>query len=574
MLWMLISSLCMLLSAFGLGIGVLKVSLKLCKVKNEEISPLYYLMTGFTVLTVYAQIVSLFSAVTYIFAFVALGIAVACMILNYKLTASVVRSCVKDVAWFEWLLFIVFMIFIMFLTSLYPKQYDNYLYQAQLLRYYEEYGVIKGMANINTRIGFNNSIYALMGLYTFKGIYGFSLHTVNSALCLFFGIYAIHGLCKVGKAKRYVSSGLRAAMLAYVFFNAELLNCIGTDLSAGMFGLAILVLFAEAVEKKTKDTFVYGWIAVFVLYVATIKVSMAMLAILILYPVIQMIRKKEIRRIIVFVFSGLIVVLPWLVRNVLISGWLVYPFPGLDLFDVKWKIPYETAVYELALVQGWARIQTSKVFETLELSFAEWFPQWLYAQPLRYRLLLYLNALMVVYEVGLLLWRVLYKKRGEALYYWMKISVLAGVIYWLFSAPDIRFGWSYLVAFPIICVFSSPIWKSVSEISLGKKKAGGGVFVCAMLAVCFYVFMKANCIEVLKTSVVGRIQLPAFYIYQGDFSQLSVEEYIVHGEKFYYSPDSDQTGYYGFPGTTDKPLLERMEYLGDEFADGIYLKTE
>ena len=98
--------------------------------------------------------------------------------------------------------------------------------------------------------------------------------------------------------------------------------------------------------------------------------------------------------------------------------------------------------------------------------------------------------------------------------------------------------------------------------------------MCTMLAVCFYVFMKANCLEVLKTSVVGRIQLPAFYIYQGDFSQLSVEEYIVHGEKFYYSPDSDQTGYYGFPGTTDKPLLERMEYLGDEFEDGIYLKKE
>lgn len=572
MLWMAISYLMMLISGFGLGYAAVRGIMHLCGLRDKKLNPVCYLMTGFVILTVYAQIVSLFTAVTYVFALIALGTAVVLLLLFHKSVARGIKACLKNVKWYEWILFLIFTIFVMFLTSLYPKQYDNYLYQAQMLRYYEEYGYIKGMANISTRLGFNNSIYALMALYSFKGIYGFSLHTVNSAFCLFFGIFAIHGVCHVGETKAYVSTGLRAAIVAYVFYNAELFNCIGTDVSAGIFGFLILILFAEAVEQKEKDTFSYGLIALFIVYVATIKVSMAMLGILVLYPVVMMIRKKEWKRIGVFIPAGLLILVPWLIRNVLISGWLIYPFPALDLFDVKWKVPYESAVYETALIKGWARIQTSKVFDTMEMAFGEWFPVWFRALPLRYRLLLYVNAIVVVYEVLELIYSIWKKKQEVFRWGLLKITVLAGVLYWLLSAPDIRFGWCYLVALPVIGIFTSVIWQKIEKISVSKIQVGGVVFVCMVLLTCAYTFIKADCAEVLKTSVVGRINLQAFYIYQGDFSVLPVEEYEINGDIFYYSPVGDQTGYYGFPGTTDKALLENLGYLGERFEDGVYYK--
>ena len=572
MLWMAISYLMILISGFGLGYPAVLALMRLCGLRDKKLNPVYYLMTGFVILTVYAQIVSLFTAVTYVFAFIAFGAAVILLLLFHKNVFSGVRDCLKSVRWYEWILFLVFTVFVMFLTSLYPKQYDNYLYQAQMLRYYEEYGYIKGMANISTRLGFNNSIYGLMGLYSFKGIYGFSLHTVNSALCLFFGIFAIHGLCHVGKTKAWVSTGLRAAIIAYVFYNAELLNCIGTDISAGIFGFLIMILFAEGVEQKEKDTFSYGLIALFIVYVVTIKVSMAMLGLLVLYPAVRMIRKKEWRRIGIFIPAGILILAPWLIRNVLISGWLLYPFPALDLFDVKWKVPYESAVYEAALIKGWARIQTSKVFDTMEMAFGQWFPVWFRALPLRYRLLLYLNAMVVVCEILELIYGI-WKKKGEVLRWaLLKLTVLAGVVYWLFSAPDIRFAWCYLVALPVIGIFSSEIWRGIEKISVFKIRVSGVLFVCTVLSVFVYTFVKANCAQVLRTSVVGRINLQAFYIYQGDFSLLPVEEYEINGDIFYYSPVGDQVGYYGFPGTTDKALLENLGYLGERFEEGVYYK--
>lgn len=569
MLWIAISYLMLLVSGFGLGMGAVRGLAYLCGCKDKKVKAVHYLITGIILLTVYAQIVSLFTAVTYIFAFIALAVSIVILLVFYKSLWAGIRELMKEIGWYEWILFVVFIVFVMFLTSLYPKQYDNYLYQAQMLRYYEEYGVVKGMGNISTRLGFNNSIYALMALYSLKGIYGFSLHTVNSAFCVFFGIFAIHSICRIGKTKAYVSTGLAAAVLAYVFYNAELLNCIGTDLSANMMGLMIMLLFVRELEKSEKDSFTYGLIALYIVYAVTVKVSMGMLGILVLFPAFMMIKKKEWKRIGVFIPAGLLILIPWLIRNVLISGWLIYPLPSLDLFDVKWKIPYESAVYEQILIIGWGRLRTARA---AEMAFGEWFPLWFQALPLRYRLLMYVNVLVFVHEILQSVYAVIKNKWEIFRFGLLKITLIASLVYWLFSAPDVRFAWCYLTAFPIICIFTSEIWRKMEEVSIKKVGISGILFGCMVLFVCCYTFVKADCMGVLKTSIVGRINLQAFYIYQGDFSVLPVEEYIINGDAFYWSPAGDQAGYYGFPGTTDKALLDNLGYLGENFEDGVYYK--
>lgn len=569
MLWITISYLMMLISGFGLGMGAVKGLAHLCGWKDKDINPLHYLITGFILLTVYAQIISLFTAVTYIFAFIALAAAIVILLVFGKSVRTGVFKTLKGIKWYEWILFLVFTVFVMFLTSLYPQQYDNYLYQAQMLRYYEEYGVVKGMGNISTRLGFNNSIYGLMALYSFKGIYGFSLHTVNSAICLFFGIFAIHKACHLGRTGSYVSTGLAGAMLAYVFYNGDKLNCIGTDLPSNMMGLMILFFFAEEIEKKEKDSFPYGLIALYIVYTATVKVSMGMLGILILYPAFRMIKKKEWKRIAVFIPAGLLILVPWLIRNVLISGWLLYPFPALDLFDVKWKIPRQSAVYEQILIIGWGRLKTGRA---ADMVLAEWFPLWFQALPRRYRLLMYLNVLMLIYEILQSAYAAVMKKTDVFNWGLLKVTLVASLIYWFFSAPDVRFAWCYLTAFPIICIFTSEIWRGIERISVGKLCISGILFYCMLFLFCGCVFVKKDCMQIFKTSIIGRINLKAFYIYQGDFSVLPVEEYIINGDTFYWSPAGDQAGYYGFPGTTDKALLDNLGYLGENFEDGVYYK--
>ena len=126
MLWMAISYLMMLISAFGLGYGVIRVLARLCGRETQKMNPIYYMLMGFAVLTVYAQIVSLFTAVTYVFAFIALGVSILILLPHNKEIRQGLKNCFQNIRWFEWILFILCTVFVMFLTSLYPKQYDNY----------------------------------------------------------------------------------------------------------------------------------------------------------------------------------------------------------------------------------------------------------------------------------------------------------------------------------------------------------------------------------------------------------------------------------------------------------------
>ncbi len=595
MLWINLSYLILFISATGIGFAGLTILEKVCgqhreyttgntaknatphtmsHVAKTSIShaPMISLLLGIVALTVYAQVVSLFHAVTYQFAFAALAVGVLCIALCHRRIWSEWKAVIKDIPVYEWILLLIFWAFIFLLTSLYPKQYDNYLYQAQMLRYYEEYGVVRGMANISTRLGFNNSIYALMSLYSFKGIYGFSLHTVNSALCLFFGAYSIHGLCHFHKHKMHAADGLKAAMLAYICFNCELLNCIGTDIPAVGIALMLMILTAEQLEEENKEYFAYAILALICVFDATIKLSMATMVLLALYPAYLLLKNKKWKQILIFILSGVVILLPFLIRNVLISGWLVYPFAGLDFFHVPWKISRETVEYEATLVYGWARIQTSDVYGTMALSLREWWPVWFRGLLLRYRLLVMANLFLLVFELLQFVFGVLKKKQELTKWALLKLTTAVGFLYWMLSAPDVRFGWCYLVALPLLFYPTSVFYGRLARIRLGKV----AVFQFAFFLLCIlsvgYAYHKENCTEVLKTSVVGRINIKPFYIYQGDFSQMDVVEYDINGMTFYYSPSSDMTGYYGFPGTTDKALLDNLGFLGDNFKDGVYRK--
>lgn len=77
-----------------------------------------------------------------------------------------------------------------------------------------------------------------------------------------------------------------------------------------------------------------------------------MLVILALYPAACLIRSKEWKKIGIYLLCGCVVLAPWLVRNVLISGWLIYPFAAIDLFSVDWKIPASYLQNEFGSDQG------------------------------------------------------------------------------------------------------------------------------------------------------------------------------------------------------------------------------
>lgn len=75
-----------------------------------------------------------------------------------------------------------------------------------------------------------------------------------------------------------------------------------------------------------KQTVPYALLSLYLVYAATVKLSTAVILLLVLYPAVLLLRQKKWLQIAGYIALGLLIAFPYLARNVLISGWLFYPF--------------------------------------------------------------------------------------------------------------------------------------------------------------------------------------------------------------------------------------------------------
>jgi hypothetical protein len=75
-----------------------------------------------------------------------------------------------------------------------------------------------------------------------------------------------------------------------------------------------------------------------------------------LLSVFNFIRQKEYRTVSVYVVAAILTLLPWLIRNFILTGYWLYPEPMLQFFspDVDWTIPVERVLTFKQGVQAWA----------------------------------------------------------------------------------------------------------------------------------------------------------------------------------------------------------------------------
>lgn len=562
-----------LLTAFFIGFSIQNILFKIFMVDATKQRVIYSILLGIIALTVYAQIISLFCAVTYVWAFIAMVVAILLAVLfSKKIFHQMKSSCLK-VKWYEWILFSMIFALIIVATNAIPLQYDNYLYQAQSIRFYEEYGVIKGLANISSRLGFNSSVAALMALFSFKGIVGQSLHTINAIFAFIAVIYVIHRICHFREKRYHVSDALGAALLLYLFKNIDSLSCVGTDMPALIFASFSVMIYASLIEEKEKDTTLYGVVALIIVYTISIKLSMVMLILIVIHPVFYMIKNKEWKKVIIFLLCGVTILLPFLVRNVIISGWLIYPFTAIDLFQVSWKVPYDTLVSEAEWIYSWARIPGGEFVGNAPMG--KWFPTWWLNGSEEVHDYFLCSSFIFAVEFIKAIYGLIKKKTEIIKWLLLKFMFFAGFIYWLFSAPDVRFGWFFLVSIPFIFIPSSYFLHLFKEKLVNKVQIYKIFYICIQLIISFYIvknFIKLDVSNIFLDNLADCHSNNELWIQQQDYIKLDVDGYNIGEVTFYYSESSDQTGYYGFPGVTSRQYCEMIELMGDSLGDGVKRK--
>ena len=517
-----------------------------------------YFVVGIVFLNVYAQIFSIFHKVA----------GVACIILfmaGVVLTCGYLFTCVqerKSLIQFAFLkehpyrttLTLVVVGGTILWTLLVPRHYDTGLYHAQAIRWLEEYGIVPGLGNLHIRLAYNSAFMSLQSLFSLKWLLGQSLHTLNGFFCMFFIGYAVMTVRAQNEQVWKVSDILKCVTVAYIVFERDLISSPNTDLWAMLLVLYVCFKWCEFMETGQNAETPWCFISLVGIYAVTVKLSTTMIALLTIYPLYLLVKKKDVKKILENIVAAVLIVVPFLVRNVIISGYLVYPFADIDLFDVDWKVLREDLERDRLLIKVFGRGFQSEL--EYDDSMFGWIPHWFSQQELKYQMLTLAGVVCTVILLCQLFRYIRIRQLREIVFV---TTIIVSLLFWFITAPLPRYGVVYFMIVTAITVGGK--CRKLSDVGKNRFVDMAAVLVMLPLLI-LYVFVA----KLAKPSDLAQMS----WVSQTGYQDWPALQYPVDQALVWVPVEGDRIGYSAFPSAPLEEKLQGLHLRGDSFKDGFY----
>lgn len=527
------------------------------------------LIIGALAVAFFAQVYSIFNNISYL-AYVALFVfAVAVLSLYHKSIFQTVKKMALPVNPYIAVIAGMMILYFLYISTLPSSNGDDYLYHYQAVRWIEKYGTVTGLGNLHYRFSYNTSMFHLQALYSWasfpfmkQGIYGL----VGFASCMF-SMRFLYGYSKSVKGKRK-PFGLAAMInllgLAYILGRAGLVPGLHTDLCPQMLIIYIFGTWAECYEDKKIEAGQYSYLAILSVYAVTLNMSTSMGIFMVAYPVFLYLKKKEYKAAACLLTGAFLTIAPMFIRNLLSSGYVLFPSSFPDIFDMKWKLPESKIRNYREGVRIWGRhlqdlleADSSNWARLAKMPLHKWLPHW-YENASRICQILFLcSAVMVVCYCILCIFKIAGRKFFDVTDF-MFILIVMHFGLWLSQAPDERFGISYMW----ILVFMF-VWKAIP----GKMIAP---YYVLKVVLCFGIYNICNEIQFDASMLV----MPSLVGNYGEYDRITLGQ--GPGEKIdiYWTLNTDLGGYDPFPWTPYESDARNLRMLGDTVREGFYSVLE
>lgn len=572
----------MLLTTFLTGYGIMHVVMRRIPYRVRHLDS--YLVCGLAGVTVYAQLASLLGRVGLAANLVLCILCAAIAWYGRREVGSIFHKMWDSIRTNQsggrGKMFVALFLFLLFAygTSRGMIHYDTGLYHAQSIRWIEEYGVVKGLGNLHCRLAYNSSSFALSALYSMAFLGGQSFHCAAGFLAFLLAKVAAEAAGQL-RGKRLCASGFARVMCGYYLVNIfDEMVSPASDYFMVLLAFYIVIRFLDLLESETREAFPYAMLCVLGVFLMTVKLSAALILLLVCYPAYDLVRGRRWRETGIYLILGIITALPFFIRNVVLSGWLVYPFTQIDLFDVAWKIPKGMADYDAREIQVWGRGYTD--VSRYGISMGDWIPEWFRSLAGSDRLLVAAAAASVcallIYGIGMLcrLWE---RRWGILL---VQITVAGSFLFWLCTSPLIRYGCVYVYLAPAVVfggIYDAALHameaRSVCASNgvhdntgrgkwVGERAAQRAARLCGVLPVYFLFGYKC---AALGGEIAGSY-VNDYWVVQKDYENYPVQSYEIDGVTFYYPAEGDQVGYEAFPSS---PVQAKIRLMGEDVKDGF-----
>ena len=584
MLSVLLDWLIIAITSYTVGYGFLRL-MSICigrEVSAGKNANVLRLLIGFMLTNVYAEIWSIFSPVNmwavYILVFITLVIAYMCkqdMAETVNISKAPKPAVIASVA---------VILLMAYGSSRGYMHYDTTLYHASAIRWIEEYGVVPGLANLQSRYGYNSAEFAHNALYSFKWYTGRSLHCTTGFLAMVSAHLLYDKELFTGRRTIQSVDFVRIGLLYYLGVLFAQMVSPASDYVANLLIFDILILMLGRVKDRTLPADHYVLLSLLAIYGITVKVSLAPMVLICLIPFVYYIIKKDVRSILFCIVSGLVIAMPYFIRGYILSGWILYPSTLIKLGNPDWQVPIGEAQYDAKEISMWGRGITDAT-KWSEVTLTNWIPSWFAALDTMEKVLITAVIASTVVLVAIEIRLGLSKNRGGLQRYNILLELpiawimLLGVVTWFVGAPLVRYGLGFVLSFPllVIGILYELIFSEVRIAGINKDRTGSDrlspgerkEIVGRALFLIIAGVMVLMKVKGLVVDIAGSLDRDCL-IWQQDYEDPEAFTYEVNGVTIYVAKNGGGMGYNKFPSSIE--VKDNIELRGSELKDGFRVK--
>lgn len=355
-------------------------------------------------------------------------------------------------------------------------EFDTGLYHIATMKWISSYAIVPGLGNLYGPLAMNNSYFLYAAMLDVGPWNDRSVYLTNGLLLYVLLAQCLSGLFKVSLVDDYRPYRLYYSLLLVPTIPALFgINWIlglspsnlSPDVAVFVLGIVLsgqmLLFFLGLAQQREAHVATYNLFVVIVLamFAVTVKLSLAFLAgtILCLILLVELWRNRSrwhremMKMALIVGGSGSFFLLPWFIRNVVLTGYIVYP-GTTALFPVEWQVPAAVIAYERILIVTLSHWFLNRSwYDTI--NDPHWLQPWLEALPQYVTMPIELTVLAVLC-IAVCWGGTGTSRQPQARIPWLVVlPPIAAIISWFVLAPNPRFaGATFWIIAVVMLVFA------------------------------------------------------------------------------------------------------------------------
>ncbi len=435
MLFIAISWIYILFTTINFGVGFDKIM----NLKNKDFVTTSIL--GLFSVTILASIWAIFGRINIEFHFVLAVLNIFCILKFRNEITNLYQSFLADLKQLQTSLKIILAvvsILIIAQCASIPFIIDNESYYIQTIEWLNEYGFVKGIANLHLFLGQTSGWHVTQSAFSFSFLY--KNFNDLSGFCLLLGnLFAIQKLSEYyrNNNSNYLIIGLLPFFNIFFF---QFISAPSPDIPVYVFSFIFFFYFLENFEKTTSEVFNLLLILVlFLIYIKNTALAFALFPIILLAIHYKSLSKKLLKP----VLLSIIMLSLFVIKNMIICGSPIFPSKSFTSLT-DYAVPDLIQSFYYNEIKSYGFFVSTEQYNSM--SVLELFSQWIKLPKL--------NGLFNKISVLLILAVpfFIYKFNNKKAIWYLYIVMFVQLVLLLITSPQYRFFMNFVLFFSLFCL--------------------------------------------------------------------------------------------------------------------------